>query len=48
MVETLVNKEYQEGSYNIPWKPRAKSSGTYMYRLTVNGESQTGKAIYIK
>ena len=48
IVANLTDKEYQEGSHEIHWTPGSLSSGTYIYRLTVDGMSQTGKAIYIK
>jgi len=47
-VENLINKNFDEGNHSIPWKPQAISSGTYIYRLIVNGHSQTGKAVYLK
>jgi hypothetical protein len=48
IITNLTDKIFQEGSHEILWEPGTLSSGTYMYRLTVDGNSQSGKAIYIK
>ena len=48
LINNLIHKRYQAGSYRVTWEPGDLSSGTYIYRLTVNGISQSGKALYLK
>jgi hypothetical protein len=48
LVETLINHMQSAGSHNISWQPEGVGSGTYYYRLTVNGQTEMGKAIYLK
>jgi len=48
LVERFDEKTYHAGSHRIRWKPEKLSSGSYFYRLTVNGISQVGKTLYIK
>jgi len=48
LVERFDEKTFQAGSHKIRWEPENLSSGSYFYRLTVNGISQVGKTLYIK
>jgi hypothetical protein len=52
-VATLVNGEYNAGSYNIAWdgtdsSGKVVSSGIYYYRLAANGETETMKMTLLK
>jgi hypothetical protein len=46
---TLVNQNQNAGTYLVDWNAEAISSGTYFYRLIVNGDIiDTKKMILIK
>lgn len=47
-VETILNGTQSAGAHRIRWEPQDFSSGTYFYRLYVNGITEMGKAIYLK
>jgi hypothetical protein len=47
-VATLVNEKKAAGSYSVAFNASRLSSGTYIYRLTANGFSQTKKMILAK
>lgn len=47
-VQTLVNEEQSTGRYTIPFNASDHSSGVYIYRLIVQGESKTGKLLLVK
>jgi len=52
-IATLVSKELPPGEYEVQWDARDDAGrevggGVYFYRLTVNGYSLAGKALYLK
>lgn len=48
-IETLVNSYQPAGNYNIPFNFGSDAaSGTYLYRLSVDKESTSGKMMYTK
>jgi hypothetical protein len=47
-IDRLVDKTYASGNHRIIWQPKHLSSGSYFYRITVDGYSQVGKTLYIK
>lgn len=47
-VQTLINEEQSTGRYTIPFHASDLSSGLYIYRLTVEGESKLGKLLLVK
>jgi hypothetical protein len=48
-VETLVNDRlYSAGEHQVRWDASEFSSGTYFYRLEVDGHSSTSKMVLIK
>ena len=47
-VATLVNKQQQPGQYEIKFDASHLPSGTYIYRLTAGGFSQSKKLILLK
>lgn len=47
-VQTLVNEDQSTGRYTIPFYANDLSSGVYIYRLIVDGESKTGKLLLVK
>ena len=48
LIDSIVDRKYPSGSHRVLWDPENISSGTYFYRLTVDGMSQVGQALYIK
>lgn len=53
LVRTLMNQNVNAGSHNVVWnglddQGRSVSSGLYMYRLNINGESQQKKMLLMK
>jgi len=53
LVRTLVNGKIEAGSQSVTWdrtnsNGRRVASGTYFYRLTIDGKSVSGKAIVLK
>ncbi len=47
-VETLVNSQLQNGTYEVDWNGAAYAGGTYFYRLQSNGFVETKKMILVK
>ena len=47
-VQTLVNQQQSPGRYNQPFRANDVSSGIFIYRLIVDGESKTGKLLLVK
>jgi parallel beta-helix repeat protein len=48
-VETLVNnRPYSAGEHQVRWDASGFSSGTYFYRLEIDGRSGTSKMVLIK
>jgi hypothetical protein len=48
-VNTLVNKQHAAGTHTINWDATGLSSGTYFYRLEMNGQVLPAKkALLIK
>ena len=52
LVRTLVDREVEAGDWSATWNRTSSSgrcvaNGTYFYRLTVDGESSTGKAVVL-
>ena len=48
LVENLVDRNQGEGSYTIKWNGEGKASGTYYYRIDVDGEISFKKCSLIK
>ena len=38
LVETLANDEFSAGTHDVPWNASALATGTYLYRLMVDGQ----------
>ena len=38
LVSTLANDEFAPGTHDVPWNTSSLASGTYLYRLMVDGE----------
>ncbi len=38
LVETLASDEFAAGTHDVPWNTSSLASGTYLYRLTVDGQ----------
>ena len=47
-IMTLVNDFQNRGNYNVTLDASSLESGTYIYRLTLNGQSQTKRFLVIK
>lgn len=47
-IATLVNGNFSPGSHTVQWDASSRPSGVYMYRLEVNGASQTKKMVLTK
>jgi flagellar hook assembly protein FlgD len=47
VVETLIQQPMPAGNYTVRWGGTA-ASGTYFYRLNVDGQVQSRKMILIK
>ncbi len=47
-IAELVNEKLSAGTYSYNWNAAGLSSGTYFYKLSVNGYSQTRKMILTK
>ena len=41
LVETLVNEQQTSGSYSVTWDAKGCSSGIYLYKLKMNGKSES-------
>ncbi len=48
LVETLVDGYREAGDYTSTWNGSNVASGTYLYRLTVDGQSITRKMTLLK
>ncbi|MDD5581654.1 MAG: T9SS type A sorting domain-containing protein [Candidatus Marinimicrobia bacterium] len=48
LVETLVDEYRQAGDYTSTWNGAHAASGTYLYRLTVDGQTITRKMTLLK
>jgi hypothetical protein len=48
LVQTLVDSEQSPGEYTKDFNASALPSGSYFYRLTIDGKSQTEKLILMK
>ena len=48
VVKTLVNERLQAGSYEYEFNASDMASGTYFYRLTFDGKTQTKRMMLIK
>jgi hypothetical protein len=47
-VESLMNRYLVSGDHSIGWDPGRLGSGTYFYRIEVDGQVAGGKAIFLK
>ena len=47
-VATLVNKEQKSGNYEVKFDASNLVNGLYLYRMTINGFTQTKKMILLK
>lgn len=47
-IQTLANGTFRLGTYSIPFDGRELSSGTYLYRLQIDGRSITKKMLLVK
>lgn len=47
-ITTLVNGNLSAGTHTVQWDASSQPSGVYMYRLEVNGASQTKKMVLTK
>ncbi len=47
-VAVLVNEVRAAGSHQVSWNAQSASSGIYLYRLSVNGQTLTGKMSLMK
>jgi hypothetical protein len=45
---TLVNKNMDEGRYDIPFDATGLATGTYFYRLKVDGQLMTKSMTLVK
>ncbi|NLM93714.1 MAG: T9SS type A sorting domain-containing protein, partial [Bacteroidales bacterium] len=45
-MEILRDEQMQQGDYRITWTPRTVKPGIYMFRITVDNETYSGKMIY--
>jgi flagellar hook assembly protein FlgD len=48
MVETLVNKKMETGTYKINWNASQHSSGLYFLKMEIGSFTQTQKLILLK
>jgi hypothetical protein len=48
LVETLVNKKQQMGTYSLQWKPIDLPSGVYYYQLRTEKYNEVKKMVYIR
>jgi sugar lactone lactonase YvrE len=48
VVKTLVNERLQQGSYEYEFDAAGMASGTYFYRLTFDGKTQTKRMMLLK
>jgi hypothetical protein len=48
VVKTLVNERLQQGSYEYAFDAAGMASGTYFYRLTFDGKTQTKRMMLMK
>ena len=47
-IETLVNQHMQTGKHQVIWDAKGLPSGIYLYRLTAENQSGTGKMVVVK
>jgi len=47
-VATLVSGYHQPGTYRINWDGRGEPSGIYLYRVSMEGSSFTGRMVLLK
>ena len=47
-IQTLVDGQQSPGRYNQPFRANDVSSGLFIYRIVVDGESETGKLLLVK
>jgi len=47
-IARLVDDELEGGSYERTWHAAGQASGTYYYRLTIAGATETGKVVLIR
>jgi hypothetical protein len=48
LVDTVIDKEMEDGSYSVQWIPRALSGGVYIYELRAGHYTLRKKLIYLK
>jgi len=48
LVETLIDKDLNQGEYTIQWNASSLSSGVYFVRLTSSMKTQTRKVLLLK
>jgi flagellar hook assembly protein FlgD len=49
LVQTLVNKAHDPGTYSVTWDASHLASGSYFYRIEANGRIlQTKQALLVK
>ncbi|MFA7361100.1 MAG: T9SS type A sorting domain-containing protein [Candidatus Kapaibacterium sp.] len=47
-METIVNEQFQAGTYSTQWNASGYSSGIYFYTLITNGYTETKKMLMVK
>lgn len=47
-IETVVEKVYEEGTYNVIWTPKLMRGGLYFYKMEAGSFRATQKIIYLK
>jgi hypothetical protein len=47
-IATLVNREQAPGVYKVNWDASGMASGTYIYRLEIDGDVSSKKAVLLK
>jgi hypothetical protein len=48
LVNTLVNGQLEAGNHQVTWDASGLPSGLYVYRLTVGGQTASGKMMFLK
>jgi len=48
LIDLLLDKKLGHGNYQVPWEPAKISSGVYIYTVSVNGISRSGRCTYLK
>ena len=47
-IETLLNEEFEKGSYEYEWNAANLPSGIYFYKLQTDSFTETKKMIFLK